>query len=123
MSWEEGHFKSYEFECKCGCGLDKVDRKFLWKLNQAREEANIPFSLSSGCRCEQRNKDEGGYKTSDHLPRPYCEGADIKVSNSRDRFKVVDAAISVGFKRIGIAKTFIHLGSRELNPQRVIWVY
>ncbi len=123
MNWREGHFSSYEFECKCGCGENRVDRKFLWKLNQTREEAGIPFIIPSGCRCEQHNKNEGGKETSDHLPNPYCEGADVECRNGNDRFKIVSAAISVGFKRIGIAKTFIHLGSRESNPQVVIWTY
>ena len=123
MSWEEGHFKSYEFECKCGCGLDLVDRRFLWKLNQARDEAGIAFIVNSGCRCEQHNKNEGGYKTSDHLPRPYCEGADIEAKDGVTRFKIIRAAIDVGFKRIGVAKTFIHLGNRQNNPQNVLWVY
>ena len=123
MGWEEGHFKSFEFECKCGCGENRADRRFLWKLNQTRDEAGIPFKVVSGCRCKQHNKDVGGARNSDHLPKPYCEGVDIEVKNGIDRFKIISAALSSGFKRIGIANTFIHLGTRERNPQVVIWVY
>ena len=123
MSWENGQFKSKEFECGCGCGLDKVNPAFLWKLNRARDEAGIPFNISSGCRCEQHNKNEGGKPNSDHLCNPACEGADIKIRNGLERFKVVDAAFKAGFKRIGIAKTFVHLGNRQTNPQVVLWIY
>ncbi len=123
MSWETGHFKSSEFECKCGCGLDKVDPAFLWKLNLARDYAGIAFGITSGCRCEQHNKNEGGKEYSDHLCLPACEGADILVENSRARFKIISAALNAGFKRIGVAKTFIHLGNRDNNPMNVLWVY
>lgn len=123
MSWETGHFKSSEFECKCGCGLDKVDPSFLWHLNLARDYAGIAFVVISGCRCEQHNKAEGGTEYSDHLCLPACEGADIYVENSLARFRIISAALNAGFKRIGVAKTFVHLGSRRNNPQNVLWTY
>lgn len=123
MSWKEGHFKSSEFECKCGCGLNKVDRRFLWKLNQMRDEIGFPMIVTSGCRCEQHNKDEGGEDNSDHLCLPVCEGVDILANNSWVRDKIIEASYKVGISRRGIAKTFIHLGSRRTNPQGVLWVY
>lgn len=123
MTWENGHFTSKEFECKCGCGLDKVDPSFLWKLNQARDYAGVAFIVNSGCRCEAHNKAEGGSERSDHLGLPACEGADIKAENSDIRFRIISAALSAGFRRIGVAKSFIHLGNRDNNPQNVIWVY
>ena len=123
MTWESGHFKSNEFECKCGCGQDKVDPSFLWKLNLARDYAGIAFVINSGCRCEQRNKDAGGSQYSDHLCLPACEGADVKAGTSDIRFRIINASLQAGFKRIGIAKTFLHLGNRGNNPMNVIWVY
>lgn len=125
MIWAIGHFKSSEFKCRCayGCGLDKVDHAFLWKLNLARDYAGIAFVITSGCRCEQHNKDVSGSEYSDHLCLPTCEGADIQAENSKVRFRIISAAISAGFKRIGVAKTFIHLGNRGNNPMNVIWVY
>ncbi len=123
MSWETGHFRSSEFECKCDCGLDKVDPAFLWKLNLARDYAGVAFIINSGCRCDSHNKSEGGTEYSDHLCLPACEGADIYTANSQVRFKIISAALNAGFKRIGIAKTFIHLGNRDNNPMNVLWVY
>lgn len=123
MSWENGKFTSKEFECKCGCGLDKVSPTYLWKLNLSRDYSGFSYIISSGCRCEQHNKDEGGSLYSDHLGLPACEGADIKVETSQQRFIIVDSSLKAGFRRIGIAKTFIHLGDRQNNPQKVLWVY
>ena len=34
-----------------------------------------------------------------------------------------DAALKVGFKRIGVGKTFIHLDDDMTLPQNVIWNY
>ena len=119
------NFSRDEFRCKCGCGADKVDKAFIWKLQYARDIANIPFIVRSGCRCPQHNKDEGGTENSDHLATDdwACQGADIECLSSHNRYKIVDAALQVGFRRIGIAKTFIHLGDADRNPQNVIWTY
>lgn len=123
MSWIIGHFTSKGFACKCGCGLDKTSPGFLWKLNMARDYAGFAFVVTSGCRCEQHNKDEGGSKKSDHLCLPTCEGVDIQVKGSWMRFKVVEAAFKAGFKRIFPAETFVHLGDRHTNPQGVMFLY
>jgi len=114
------HFKLQEFDCKCGCGSNNMQLYFLDMLERARTAANTPFVITSGFRCPAHNRKEGGKRNSDHLTG---EGADIEIPNSRSRFIIVDSLILVGFKRIGIAKTFIHAGSRFDNPQKVIWLY
>ena len=114
------NFSKSEFACKCGCGVDKVDKKFLWELQLCREGAGISFKITSGYRCPKHNKEIGGSETSDHLRG---EGVDIACTESWSRCKILDAAFDVGFDRIGIAKTFIHLGRSEVNPRRVVWVY
>ena len=62
----------------------------------------------------------GGSYDSDHISG---EGSDVAVSSSRDRFRLVEAAIKVGISRIGIAKTFIHFGTSLTKTQEVMWVY
>lgn len=123
MPWIVGKFTSKEFECKCGCGLDKVSPTFLWKLNQGRDETGFPWVIVSGCRCEQHNRDEGGKATSDHLPRPACEGVDILANNAWVRDRIIEVSYKIGIRRRGIGKTFIHLGDRQSNPQNVLWLY
>ena len=114
------YFKDENLTCKCGCGLNNTTKKHRKRLNMARELAGIPFIVKSGSRCIEHNKNEGGKPTSDHLSG---EGTDIKCTNSRDRFRILGAAYAVGFKRIGEAKTFIHLGENKENPQEVHWQY
>lgn len=118
-------FSEWEFRCKCGCGICNVGDSFLVKLQQTRTIANISFGIISGCRCPVHNKNEGGKETSDHLATGsiQCEGADIRCYYSGDRLKIISAAIMAGFRRIGIAESFVHLGMKKENPQDMMWVY
>jgi hypothetical protein len=36
---------------------------------------------------------------------------------------VVNALLKAGFKRIGVAKTFIHADDSETHDQEVMWLY
>ncbi len=113
------NFDRDEFKCSC-CNFNNIKDNFLWKLQLARTEAQTVFRINSGSRCEKHNKEEGGKKTSDHLTG---EGVDIEALTSAIRWKIVTAALNAGIRRIGIAKTFIHLGDNWNNPQNVMWVY
>lgn len=117
MSWK--NFKLSDFSCPC-CGANEIKHYFIDMLQEARILAGVPFSINSGYRCPAHNKKVGGKPTSDHLTG---EGADIGCTASRERFLIVDALLTAGIKRIGIAKTFIHAGSRDDNPQGVLWLY
>ena len=48
---------------------------------------------------------------------------DISVKDSRTRFIILDALIKVGFNRIGIADTFIHVDDDRNKACGVIWTY
>ena len=113
------YFKEDEFKCKC-CGKVIVDETFLDMLLEARKRDNVPFIINSGYRCPTNNKAVGGKADSDHLKG---KGVDIKATDSKTRFAVVRSAINTGFNRIGISKSFVHLGYNEDNPQNVIWLY
>ena len=114
------YFTDTELRCKCGCGLENTTSLHKSMLYTARELAGISFVVTSGSRCEKHNKEVGGKPNSDHLTG---EGTDIKCTVSGNRFIILEAAIKAGFTRIGIGKTFIHLGSSEKHPQEVIWLY
>ncbi len=114
------YFKEKEFLCKCGCGLNNMRGTFLEKLDYARDRASVQFVVNSGCRCEAHNKAEGGKPTSDHLTG---EGADIACETSFMRWRILRGAIAAGIRRIGIARTFIHLGDNLGNPHPRIWIY
>lgn len=93
---------------------------FLAKLDEAREIAEIPFIINSAYRTKEHNKKVGGKPNSSHLKGL---AVDIKATDSRTRFLVLQALISVGFNRIGIAKTFIHVDDDESKSKEVAWLY
>ena len=69
-------FDRDEFACKCGCGFNTVDAELLHVLTVMRKHFNAAVSLSSGCRCETHNRNEGGSENSQHL---IGRGADVTV--------------------------------------------
>ena len=88
-----------------------MDYEFLQLLDYAREEAGIPFRINSGFRTSFYNEHlrKRGYKavvSSSHLKGM---AADIRCTSSKERQIIVKALINVGYTRLGIAKSFIHV--------------
>ena len=105
------YFKEIEFN---------MNEDFLIKLDEAREYAQIPFTINSAWRSIEDNKRVGGKPNSSHLKGL---AVDIRVSNSRQRGLILEALRAVGFNRIGIAKSFIHVDMDYDKSQDVTWVY
>lgn len=112
------HFKKSEFTCKCGCGHNNISHKLITRLDKARSIANVPFIINSAVRCEKHNREIHGSPTSSHL-KGYA--VDIHIDNDSDRFKILMALASVGFRRFGVYKTFIHCDNDNDKTQNVIW--
>ena len=98
---------------------ENMDLHFLDKLDEAREYAGIPFIINSAYRSPE-HKESIKNPTSSHIKGL---AVDIKAKDSITRFKVLDALIAVGFNRIGIAGTFIHVDLDLDKSQNVIWTY
>lgn len=120
------HFDFEEFDCPSleGSGLPttdggKMNLDFLHKLDEARELAGVPFIITSGYRTPQHNLDVGGRVGSSHIKGL---AVDISCDNSGHRERILTALIQVGFKRIGIAKSFIHTDLDHDKPN-AIWLY
>ena len=114
------YFTLDEFDCPShkGSGVN-MDSNFLAKLEEAREIAGIPFKITSGYRTKSHNEEVGGVPNSSHL---IGVAADISVSSGADRYVILNALIRAGFKRIGVAKTFIHCDTDDSKPNSV-WTY
>lgn len=97
-----------------------MNQEFLLKLDEARERAGIPFVINSAYRSPEHNAKIGGKPNSSHLKGL---AVDISVTNSRQRFIVLNALLNVGFTRIGIADTFIHVDLDNGKSKDVIWTY
>lgn len=114
------HFKPLEFTCCVPrCDIQDMDAAFLAMLDNAREYAGLPFVLNSCYRSVEYEKSKGRTGLSSH-----CKGcaADIRCTDSRKRFVIVNALIAAGFQRIGIAKTYIHVDS-DPDKRPSIWLY
>ena len=98
---------------------DNMNVDFLAKLDEAREFAGIPFIINSAYRSPSHPESIKN-PTSSHIKGL---AVDISAKDSRQRFLILDALMVVGFNRIGIAGTFIHVDSDLDKSQNVIWTY
>ena len=114
------YFTLDEFDCPShkGSGIN-MDSNFLAKLEEAREIAGVSFIITSGYRTKEHNEYVGGVPNSSHL---IGVAADISVSGGADRYVILNSLIRAGFKRIGVAKTFIHCDTDDSKPNSV-WTY
>lgn len=113
----ESHFAPSELACKCGCGKT-VEDFFLVYLEAVRLLIGEPMAISSGARCLTHNRIVGGAVGSKHVDGI---AVDILTEDSAYRFKLIRAAIIVGFTGIGISDKFVHIDRRLAQP--VIWTY
>jgi len=98
---------------------DNMSKEFLFVLDEAREFAGIPFIINSAYRSPEHPLSIKN-PSSSHIKGL---AVDIKATDSATRFKIVKALIEVGFTRIGIADTFIHVDLDLDKTQNVIWTY
>ena len=117
------HFEPHEFNCpdKCGLGFAEMRIRFLLKLDCARQDAGIPFIISSAMRCKAHNQEVGGVHDSAHL---HGWAVDIRIPDSRTRFKVMKSLHKVGFNRFGLYPHIPHMLHVDCMPGKdsdVIW--
>jgi len=114
------YFSLSEFDCPSLPNSGKnMDVQFLSKLEEAREIAGIPFKINSGYRTKERNQEVGGVSNSSHLSGV---AADIAVGSGNERYIILNALIRAGFKRLGVAKTFIHCDT-DSSKSNSVWTY
>lgn len=92
----------------------------LQKLDELRERVGSPMVIESGYRTREHNARVKGSVNSAHTRGL---AVDIRAMSGRMRYDLVRHALDLGFKRIGIAKTFVHLDIDESLPGQVIWTY
>ena len=117
--WESLNFAAWEFLCPC-CKLEYMNQHFIMRLQLSRAIAGIPFVIGSGWRCFDRNKAVGGVDESSHLTG---YAADIIAVTSQEKFIVISALLRAGFKRIGVARYYVHVDNDLSKPDQVLWTY
>lgn len=117
------YFQEKEFNnCNPSCSLQDMSQEFMNVLDRIRETAGIPLVINCAYRTPEHEKKQGRAGTSAHTLG--CAG-DIRCSNSRTRFLLIEAAIKCGVKRIGISKVgnYIHIDTSKQHEELVIWLY
>lgn len=100
-------------------GLADMDERMVQRLDLARSIAKVPFVINSAVRCIDHNETSGGLDDSAHLKG---HAVDISCKDSHKRFLIIEALLRVGFNRIGVYGTFIHVDNDETKPARVLWI-
>lgn len=88
---------------------DKMQGDFLLRLDEARHQAGVPFIINSAHRGSSDTSHGRGW------------GVDIKGTNGRVRWKIVQGLLAAGFNRIGVYDLHVHADSDPQRPPRVMW--
>ena len=109
--WDElKYFKPEEFDYP-----EEMDENLLRLLDSAREIAGVGFFISSDYRLGDPRAHGKGFAV-DIVDDPHQDGI-----TSQFRWKVIEAAMAAGFKRIGVYDKHIHLDIWSTAPQEVVW--
>jgi uncharacterized protein YcbK (DUF882 family) len=92
-----------------------MDRDFLGKLTELREEFGKPMILNSAVRCRHWNGIVGGKPKSLHL---VGKAVDIRCSGE-DALAIAKLATDIGFGGVEIGPGFVHV---DTGPKRD-WTY
>jgi len=103
--------------------FDKMDRALLIMLDNLREVYGYPIKLTSTYRSPEHPIEARKAKPGEHA---YGAAVDIACIGGEATYKLVKAAIEVGFTRIGISRknNFVHVGiGYDGAPPMTIWTY
>jgi len=113
MNWEElKHFKRHEFSNPDGMAED-----LLWKLDHLRRISGLPIYISSSYRADEDGAHGYG------LAVDIVDDLDQDFLTSYWRYKILQVAFDLHFKRIGVYDGHIHLdiATDPTFDQEVCW--
>ena len=116
---EYPNFTKAEFDCK-STGQNEMKHEFMEVLQKIRAEFG-PIKITSGFRHPTHPIEAKKMRPGEHTFGMCC---DIACNNGADRYRLITIALKHGCTRIGIAKTFVHIGLGAPGlPNNVIWEY
>jgi len=112
------YFEVSDFDCQ-ETGRNEMDMEFLKRLDLLREAVGFPLYVTSGFRCPEGHSIEKTKAT----PGTHSRGiaADLAVSGGVQRRILVEKALQLDFKGVGVAQGFVHVDDRDTTP--VMWKY
>ncbi len=121
VQWDNyPHFRKEEFNCRCGCGENRMRPEFMDRLQALRSAYGKPMIITSGYRCAKHP-----VEAAKVMPGMHSTGlaADIGVSGA-EAVQVLRLAFDAGFRGVGVQQKgngrFIHVDLRETPT---IWSY
>ena len=115
------NFTKAEFDCKA-TGENNMQHEFMEKLQAIRKDFNRSMTITSGFRSVKHPIEAKKTHSNGEHTQGFC--ADIMCITGNDRFQLIQLALKHGITRIGVAKTFLHLGIGGKGlPNNVIWEY
>lgn len=110
-------FDISEFDCKYS-GRNEMSPGFLKRLDELRYRCGFPFVITSGYR-----DPEHPVERKKLSPGRHSEGiaADIRINSSHERYLILEHAMDMNFKGIGVHADFVHVDDR--NDTAVLWLY
>jgi len=110
-------FQIEEFDCQ-HTGNNEMDPDFLERLDNLRLVCGFPFIITSGYRDPSHPIEAKKSKPGTHAQGIAC---DIKITDPNQRYLLINRAISMEFRGIGVASDFVHVDFRR--EPGVIWTY
>ena len=105
------NFSRSEFKCKCGdCDYDTVDSELIDVLQLLRDYIGKPIEVTSGNRCPEHNRNEGGAVSSYHIRG---RAADIQIDGVSP--SVIQGYLESAYPDkfgIGFYSSFTHIDTR-----------
>lgn len=117
---ETCHFKESDWQgCNPPCQSSDLSPELIDKLEYARVLCGIPLIVTSAYRSVEYEHSKGRSGSSSH-----CKGlaVDISCYDSVRRRIIIQNLLRAGFKRLGVASTFIHADIDSSKPS-CVWLY
>lgn len=111
------YFTDKELACPC-CGVSKMSKEFVNKLDKVREKIGQPMMVNSGYRCAKHNQQIGGVNNSPHVAGV---AVDIKIKDNHYAREILDSAVELGFIGIELCDKHIHLDDMQRKSGKVVW--
>ena len=123
MKFNNFNYDEFDSPLQEGSG-QLMSNELIGMLDAARDLAGVPFKITSGYRIEAdiERLRKAGYKVSKNSSHLKGLAADI-ACNTEIRYNMLESLLKVGFNRIGIADTFIHVDIDPDKPPFIIWTY